>query len=239
MRARIGTILFRYRNAIGPSAFVLALLLSNPSNPWGRPELDTVFDVIGFALALGGEALRMMTIAYEYIERGGRNRQVHASNLVQGGVFGHCRNPLYLGNILIGLGFALIVNAYPFYLLASGIVPFAYGCIVMVEEAYLRQKFGAEYETYCRRVNRWWPRWVGWKRSIEGMSFNWSRVLAKEYNTIFILLLALVGLWLWSEYRIIGRTALPDPASLGAALGAWLVVYFVVRALKKGRYLEA
>jgi protein-S-isoprenylcysteine O-methyltransferase Ste14 len=28
----------------------------------------------------------------------------------------------------------------------------------------LRRKFGAEYEEYCRNVNRWWPRVRGWDK---------------------------------------------------------------------------
>ena len=30
--------------------------------------------------------------------------------------------------------------------------------VIAYEEPTLRQTFGAEYETYCRQVSRWWPR---------------------------------------------------------------------------------
>ncbi len=30
--------------------------------------------------------------------------------------------------------------------------------VVAYEEPTLRQTFGNDYEAYCRRVNRWWPR---------------------------------------------------------------------------------
>ena len=30
--------------------------------------------------------------------------------------------------------------------------------VVVYEESTLRQTFGNDYEAYCRRVNRWWPR---------------------------------------------------------------------------------
>ena len=46
----------------------------------------------------------MLTIGYEYIVRGGRQGKVYAEDLVQGGVFAHSRNPLYLGNLLIIVG---------------------------------------------------------------------------------------------------------------------------------------
>ena len=34
--------------------------------------------------------------------------------------------------------------------------------VVLYEEPTLRNKFGADYESYCRNVNRWWPRPRAW-----------------------------------------------------------------------------
>jgi hypothetical protein len=63
------------------------------------------------------------------------------------------------------------------------------------------------------------------------MRFHWGRVLVKEYNTLFVLLLALVGLRLWCQWRITGAVP-PEPyAAIGMA--CWLAGYLVVRSLKK------
>lgn len=237
MLARIGNLLFRWRNALGPLLFVLALAVGRPHYPFGRADADLAFDLAGALVALAGQALRIVTIGYEYIERGGRNRQVHASTLVQGGVFGHCRNPLYLGNILIAAGFALIVHSWAFYLLVLPFILFAYTAIVAAEEAFLRGKFGPEYTAYCARVNRWWPRWSGWRESVRGMRFNWARVLVKEYNTLFVLLLSLVGLRLWCEWQITG--ALPAMPYLVTGLACWATSYLLVRSLKKSGRVQA
>lgn len=231
MLVRIGRQFFRWRNALGPVVFVLALVIGKPHYPFDRSDADIVFDLAGALLALGGEALRILTIGYEYIERGGRDREVYASLLVQGGVFAHCRNPLYLGNILMATGFALIVHSWAFYLLVVPFVLFAYACIVATEEAFLRQKFGTEYDAYRARVNRWWPRWAGWKESVRDMRFNWGRVLVKEYNTLFMLLLALVALRLWCDWRITG--SVPPPPYLASGFACWLAGYLLVRGLKK------
>lgn len=228
----VGNFLFRYRNAIGPVLFLLALVAAVPSDPWESPALGRLVAAIGLATALAGSAFRIFTIGFEYIERGGRNRQVFASKLVQGGVFDHCRNPLYVGNILICIGLALVARSWAFYLLIP-IILFAYSCIVAAEEAYLREKFGAEYAVYCARVRRWWPRWSGWSHSLEGMRFNWGRVLVKEYNTILVLLLALALLWLWRRYVIGGAEVLPHPALLTVAFAGWSGVYLFTRWLKK------
>ncbi|KLR57044.1 isoprenylcysteine carboxylmethyltransferase family protein [Diaphorobacter sp. J5-51] len=233
MNKNIGKFFFRYRNILGPLLLILALLLEQPSYPLGRSDLNIAFDVAGVIIALMGQALRIVTIGYEYIERGGKNRQVYASKLIQGGVFAHCRNPLYVGNILMAVGFAFIVHSYAFHLIVVPFIIFVYGSIVAAEEDFLRNKFGEEYNQYCRRVNRWLPRWKGWSSSIAEMRFNWSRVLVKEYNTFFLLILALMTSKLWSEFRIIGAAALPAIEFFLVGLVGWLVLYILVRSLKK------
>jgi protein-S-isoprenylcysteine O-methyltransferase Ste14 len=238
MHARAGTFFFRYRNALGPVLFLFALFAGHPSYPLGRGSLNLLLDVAGILIALLGEALRIVTIGYEYIERGGRNRQVYASKLVQGGVFAHCRNPLYVGNILLALGLALIVHSMAFYLIALPLVVYAYVAIVAAEELFLRKTFGAEFEQYCRRVNRWVPNWRGWRASIAGMRFSWRRVLVKEYNTIFVVLLTLAAVKLWSDYQVRGLAVLPSAWTLAVGLCIWLAAYAVVRTMKKRGYVK-
>jgi protein-S-isoprenylcysteine O-methyltransferase Ste14 len=238
MHARLGNFLFRYRNAIGPVVFVFALLTTHPSYPLGRESLNLLFDVLGIVIALLGEALRILTIGYEYIERGGRDRQVYASRLVQGGVFAHCRNPLYVGNILLALGLALIVHSTALYLVVLPLIVYAYVAIVAAEELFLRKTFGTEFECYCRRVNRWVPDWRGWRASIAGMRFSWRRVLVKEYNTIFVVLLALAAVKLWSDYAVRGQAVLPSARILAIGLCLWFAAYALVRTMKKSGYVK-
>jgi protein-S-isoprenylcysteine O-methyltransferase Ste14 len=233
MIKKIGKFLFRYRNMLAPLLFILAAVVGRPSYPLGRADLNIALDIIGVLVGLSGQALRVVTIGYQYIKRGGQDRQVYANTLVEGGVFAHCRNPLYVGNILMAVGLALIMHSLVFYLIFVPLVVFAYICIVAAEEDFLRAKFGPEYEAYCRRVNRWLPRWKGWKRSTAGMSFNWRRVLLKEYNTFFMYIATLAAAEIWSRYRVAGPSALPGSALVIAALALWLALYVLVRSLKK------
>ncbi|MGJ7918729.1 methyltransferase family protein [Massilia sp. LXY-6] len=239
MNTHIGNFLFKYRNALGPCLFLAALCAGRPAHPFGSAGWNLAFDLAGVLCAMLGQALRIVTIGYEYIERGGRNRQVYASKLVQGGVFAHCRNPLYVGNVLMAAGFALIFHSWVFYLVVLPLVLYAYSCIVAAEEAFLGNKFGPEYRRYCERVNRWWPRLSGWQRSLGDMRFNWRRVLVKEYNTIFVLILSLTVLKLWSEYLIAGDAQRPSTDVLAAGLVIWLSSYFLVRSLKKSGMVQA
>jgi protein-S-isoprenylcysteine O-methyltransferase Ste14 len=231
-RASIGNFLFHYRNGIGPVVYFVALYFGTPLYPWGRADLNALLDVAGTLVAGAGQLLRIVTIGYDYIERGGKNRRVYASKLVRGGMFNHCRNPMYVGNILIGAGLALILNSYVFYL-ALFVFIAAYVCIVAAEEDFLQRRFGDEYADYQQQVNRWWPRWAGWNASIEGMRFSWGRVLVKEYNTFFLLVLAIVAFKLWADYRVVGASAIAPPTALSTAFVAWLLLYVLVRILKK------
>ena len=236
---RVGAFFFRYRNALGPALFVLALLIARPTIPFGSVALKSAFEIAGIGIALIGHALRAVTIGYDYIERGGRDRQVYASRLVQGGMFAHCRNPLYVGNILLAVGFALVVHAPGFYLIVLPVTVYAYHAIVRAEEAFLHDKFGPAYKHYCKRVNRWVPSLMGWRASVHGMHFNWQRVLVKEYNTIFLSLLALTVLKLWADYQVSGLAALPPRPVLAEAVAGWLLAYVAVRTAKKRGYIRA
>jgi protein-S-isoprenylcysteine O-methyltransferase Ste14 len=235
--AELGRVLFRYRNALGPVLLILALFVGRPIQGPTAATLDPALDIAGVLIAFAGQALRILTIGYEYIDRGGRNRKVYASKLVQRGVFAHCRNPLYVGNILLACGFALVVNSYAFYVIVLPATLLAYKAIVTAEEEYLRRAFGAEYEDYCRRVDRWWLRWAGWRASIQGIEFSWARVIVKEYNTLFISFGLLFGLKIWSDHQ--AGKGVPSADYLALALVAWLLLYLAVRALKKRGILQA
>ncbi|QYF99969.1 MULTISPECIES: isoprenylcysteine carboxylmethyltransferase family protein [Massilia] len=236
---KLGTYFFRYRNIIGPIVFLAAIYFGTSSYPMNLPSLNLAFDIAGISIALLGQGLRIITIGYEYIERGGRNRQVYASKLITGGVFSHCRNPLYVGNILLAVGLALVVHSSLFYLTVLPFVLIAYISIVSAEETYLQEKFGDDYSRYCKNVNRWLPNFRGWKRTISLMTFNWKRVVVKEYNTMFVVVLALALAKYWSGYQVQGIAVVPDAGTVMIAFAVWLSSYVFVRNLKKSGKLTA
>jgi protein-S-isoprenylcysteine O-methyltransferase Ste14 len=158
---------------------------------------------------------------------------------VQGGVYAHTRNPMYLGNGLMILGWALIVNAPEFYLVALPLTVLFYAAIIAAEEAYLRDKFGAEFDAYRDRANRILPKLTGFRKSVEDMEFNWRRVLVKDYNTMFLSVLLLVALVHWDDFMIQGPSALPSSELVLMVVLPWLALYLFVWRLKKTRRLEA
>ncbi len=78
-----------------------------------------------------------------------------ASALVTSGIYRWTRNPMYLGWLPIGLGWAIFL-AHP---IALVVLPLFLLYItryqIVPEERVLREKFGDAYVGYCRRVPRW------------------------------------------------------------------------------------
>lgn len=75
--------------------------------------------------------------------------------LARDGPYRHTRNPLYLAALGVALSVCLWVDgAVPLLLLIpmSGVLHVG---IVLREEAYLLDKFGAQYEAYRQAVPRW------------------------------------------------------------------------------------
>ena len=178
---KFGNFIFHNRNAIFP-LFYLVLFIPSPgifTNP--------IFAMlIGFTITLSGQTVRIVTIGLVYIIRGGKDRRVFADKLVTTGIFNHCRNPLYVGNILILVGLGIASNSLIFNCIATPVFLFFWQAIVMAEENYLGNKFGQEYVEYCSRVNRWMPHLKGIRKTISSMEFKWKRVIIREYNATYI-----------------------------------------------------
>lgn len=78
------------------------------------------------------------------------------------GPYAYSRNPLYLGSILIAIGF--VVAARNLWIAAGAVLMFLviYVPVVMAEEKYLRSTF-ADYDQYAANVPRFFPRLTSYK----------------------------------------------------------------------------
>jgi protein-S-isoprenylcysteine O-methyltransferase Ste14 len=230
----IGNFLFRWRNTIFPWLFVL-LLLPGPrlfANPWHALVLSVL--VTGL-----GQTIRALTIGLRYIKRGGRGGKVYANDLVTEGIYGHVRNPMYVGNVLICLGVAIASNERIVTALAVPLAAFAYAAIVAAEEHYLRGKFGPAYEAYCRDVPAWIPNLRGLGDTLSGMTFNWRRVVLKEFGTPWgwisaIGALTLLNLWRSSSFE----TNMPLVGTILAVMAIATALWALVMTLKSRRILQ-
>jgi protein-S-isoprenylcysteine O-methyltransferase Ste14 len=113
--------------------------------------------------------------------------------LATSGPYAYTRNPLYLGSLLMGVGFAVAARSW--WVGAVLVVMFfaIYLPVIRDEEAFLRQTFTG-FEEYARRVPRMFPRVLG--RSSGGETsggFSMDLYLKhREYNAL-LGALAMIG----------------------------------------------
>jgi protein-S-isoprenylcysteine O-methyltransferase Ste14 len=190
--------------------------------------------VIGFSVTIGGQLIRVITIGLVYIIRGGKDRRVYAEDLVTTGIFAHCRNPLYVGNILILVGLGIASNSLLFMAVFTPLFLFFWQAIIMAEENYLRGKFGEQYNAYCKKVDRWLINFKGLGKTMRSMQFKWKRVLIREYNATYIWMTGAVLIVMKHFYLHEDQFSFQDNLTLFIAILAGLMLlYFVARYLKK------
>jgi protein-S-isoprenylcysteine O-methyltransferase Ste14 len=193
---KLSETFFKYRSYT-PLPFVLIMLLYNNSNIWSL--------ISGFAIAVIGEFIRLWGVSWagsETRSTGG----VGGTYLIVDGPFGHVRNPLYVGNILMYTGIGIMSFALFPYLQIAGLLffSFQYYFIVSEEEGYLRKTFGKQYEDYTTNVFRFFPRLSSYKVSkIERPDFSWKEGFKSETRTLQafgFIIFTLIIIWYWRRF---------------------------------------
>jgi protein-S-isoprenylcysteine O-methyltransferase Ste14 len=116
--------------------------------------------------------------------------------LATSGPYAYTRNPLYLGSLLIGIGFAVAARSWCVGV-ALVVMFFAiYVPVIRDEEAFLRQRF-PEFEEYARRVPRMFPRITLARTNEDGGGFSLDLYRKhREYNALLGALAMLAALFI-------------------------------------------
>ena len=75
--------------------------------------------------------------------------------LITSGPYQFTRNPMYLGLVILTLGIAIWVGAWPMFGVPIALFATANWVHIPFEEAKMRRQFGAAYDNYVARVRRW------------------------------------------------------------------------------------
>jgi protein-S-isoprenylcysteine O-methyltransferase Ste14 len=133
-----------------------------------KPTVKSI--LIGVALVIPGLAIR--ALASGQLQK---NEQ-----LATGGPYAYTRNPLYLGSLILAIGFALASRSW--WIVAGIILLFfaIYLPVIRAEEVFLRERF-PEFEDYARQVPRLLPRV---RASVKDSgAFSWDLYKKhREYN---------------------------------------------------------
>ncbi len=124
-----------------PLGFAFAILYF-----WlARPTAQSI--LLGAALVIPGLLIR--AVASGQLQK---NEQ-----LATAGPYAYTRNPLYLGSLILSIGFALAARSW---WIVGGIILLFFAIylpVIRAEEEFLRERF-PQFEDYARRVPRLFPR---------------------------------------------------------------------------------
>ena len=77
------------------------------------------------------------------------------SSLVTSGIYGYSRNPMYLGLVLILLGWAFYLSHFLAFVLLPVFILYMTRFQIQPEEQMMARKFGKTYQAYLNKVRRW------------------------------------------------------------------------------------
>lgn len=178
-----GHLFFRWRSYI-PLLFIGPILLAFRESIWLESLIgDTAEDIwvlFCFILSLSGLALRAITVGFIPGSTSGRNTKAQRADVLNTtGMYSIVRNPLYLANFIVIIGLLLSLKVWWLVLLVSLAFLVYMERIILAEESYLREKFGAAYSEWCAITPAIRPRFSLWRAP--DMRFSWKTVLKREY----------------------------------------------------------
>ena len=181
--SRGGTWIQRWRVPLGFVCAALFLLFARP-----RP----VTLLAGVVVSVLGLLLRAW--ASGHIRKN--------SALATSGPYAHTRNPLYLGNFLLGLGFTIGSGWWPLGVLFAVLFLGIYLPVMRVESQTLAQLFGESYQRYARGVPLFLPRVTPYQSGEGETEFDRSLYMRyREYRAALGLVVAW-GLLVFKAYYL-------------------------------------
>lgn len=134
------------------------LYISRQFDKYFKIELPEWSQLCGIILVIIGSAIGLLSIMTFIIKGKGTPAPFDApKKFVSTGPYKFVRNPMYLGGIILIIGFGFYENSISILLFSLLWILFANIFIICFEEPTLRKRFGTTYDHYCKTVKRWIP----------------------------------------------------------------------------------
>jgi len=162
----------------------IGLLLVAASAYFARPGLMLVF--IGLAIATFGQVFRIYAAGFIH-----KNQQLAST-----GPYALVRHPLYLGNILILIGFS--IAAANLYVWVGVILFFLiwYPAAIAYEDSKLEDIFGDEWRAWSKNIRAVIPGRFKWA-DLKANGWDTYQSLIRNGELPITLYLGSSGIWLW------------------------------------------
>jgi protein-S-isoprenylcysteine O-methyltransferase Ste14 len=183
-----GSWLFRHRSYLPLVLLpIFCVCLCRFSYLGNSHFLNEIWQVACMLVSFLGLVVRIITVGRAPLGTSGRNTREQVANTLNcTGIYSLVRHPLYLGNYLIMLGFALWPHIWWLAVLTTCFYALYYERIMLAEEAFLRQRFGDAFEKWSNDTPAFIPRFHGWRAS--PVPFCWRTVAQREYNAFFLII---------------------------------------------------
>lgn len=226
-----GNWLFQWRSYL-PILVVVGAIVSMLPNPVLKHDgtVPDVLEVIALGISFSGMFIRAIIVAHTPAGTSGRNtgEQV-AESLNTTGIYSTVRHPLYLANFLIGLGLACFTLTWWFVVIYTLTFWLYYERIMLAEEAFLRSKFGEQFNEWAQRTPVFIPSWKHYRPP--QLKFSLRNVLRREYNTLFQIVVVGFLLELFSDWFDSGKISISPPWCIFLLCGTF--IWGVLRTLKR------
>lgn len=240
-----GNTLFKYRGQIPVLIFLLAIPVLWFSNQnfylqlfvGNYQILRVVMTIVAFAVTISGLALRAYTVSTTPKGTSGRNTSKQVANhLNTKGIYSVVRHPLYLANYLIWAGILIFTMNVWAFIIVSLVYWIYYERIMFAEEAFLRNRFGQEFEDWSAQVPAFVPNWSLFNAG--DLKFSCKTFIRREYvtffSTIFSYVVADYILFILTYVRYFAYEITPSSwirPSLYVLVAA-LVIMLIIRTIK-------
>ena len=110
------------------------------------------------------------------------------------------RHPLYIGSLLIAVGFVILLNSIYLWIILFFFMFFVYLPKIQAEEKKLKILFGNQWDDFIKTTGVFFPK----KLSIKKLFCKWSLkhwIHHTEYNAYLAVIVAFVVIHFWSVYN--------------------------------------
>ncbi|MGA2475799.1 MAG: isoprenylcysteine carboxylmethyltransferase family protein [Terriglobia bacterium] len=157
------TLFLALRSVIYMSGFLLffgwiALLVRTFDQSFGV-SLPAATEIPGAVLLVVGATL-VLACAGVFISRGRGTPAIFDAPraFVAIGPYKYVRNPMYIGGLILLIGFGLFERSISILFLTLPLFLLVHLFVLFYEEPTLTRKFGSSYQEYRKAVRRWIPR---------------------------------------------------------------------------------
>lgn len=226
-----GQWLFRRRSYLPLLLFLIVVpAMIGFTYPFGSHHLDELWEGICLAISLLGLAIRAYAVGTTPSGTSGRNTHGQVADALNtSGLYSVVRHPLYVGNYFMWLGVALFPRLWWLAVLVSLAFWLYYERIMFAEEAFLRSKFGVEFERWAAMTPAFLPDPRLWRPP--ALPLSWRTVFRREYSGFYGLIASFMFLEIIGDYFESGHWQL-DPLWC-LTFGVATCVYVTLLVLKR------